>query len=184
MPWVSGFVLILFTYFSFAGLSNCYQGFRPWDEQRNGQSRRPHYTFCCTGTISQIQKTSIVTDERKITNHSIKTRTGDAGVVRLPGPLSLLLLLLAGRLCFLRIAHRNHRPGATGIQPAGQGVGPGDGGPRCPSWLRGNPPVQLGLAGLTKRLRKVSKTDNIPPMLYESSVHALQWLPRARQHGI
>lgn len=48
--------VVFFSIFPFicAGLSDRDQGFRPWDEQRDGQSRRPHYAFCCTGSISHL----------------------------------------------------------------------------------------------------------------------------------
>lgn len=102
---------------------------------------------------------------RKITDHSVKTCTGDAGVVRLPGPLSVLLLLPAGRLRFLCAAHWDHRPGATGIQPAGRGVGPGDGGPSRPSRLGENPSVQLRLAGLRNVGARRPKLTTFPHAL-------------------
>lgn len=102
---------------------------------------------------------------RKATDHSVKTCTGDAGVVRLPGPLSVLLLLPAGRLRFLRAAHWDHRPGATGIQPAGRGVGPGDGGPGRPSRVRENPSVQLRLTGLRNVGARRPKLTTFPHAL-------------------
>ncbi|KAE8292141.1 Synaptic vesicle 2-related protein [Larimichthys crocea] len=89
------------------------------NKQWNGQSRCPHYTFCCTG---------------------------DVGVICVPRSLRVLLLLPPSCRRLLCTANRDNRPGPAGVQPPR--VGTGDGGPGLFSWLRENPSVQLRLAGL------------------------------------
>lgn len=51
-----------------AGLSNSDQSFRSWNEQRDGQGRRPHHAFCCAGIFFRftVLKERLNTRKKKI----------------------------------------------------------------------------------------------------------------------
>lgn len=132
-----------------AGVSNGDKGFGPGNEQRNGKSRRPHHTVCRTGegTLRSASVNTVATREALGLLIRLFTVPGDAGIVGVPGSVCVLLLLPVRCRRLLRAAHRDHRTGPAGVQPAP--VGPGDGGPRLVPQLRQDPPFLLGVAGLT-----------------------------------
>lgn len=84
-----------------AGVSNSDQGFRSGNQQWNGQSWCPHYTFCCTGNNLRFPRLN--TSQRKTAgNIFVLHPAGDVGVVCVPRSVGLLLLLPSSRHRLLR----------------------------------------------------------------------------------
>lgn len=124
-----------------AGVSDSHQGFRSGNQQWDGQSRCPHYTFCCTGNI--LQFSHLKSSHRK--NSAIifvcagLHPSGDAGVICVLGSVRVLLLLPPSCHRLMCTANWDDWPGTAGVQPPR--VGPGDGGACLLSRLRKNPSV-------------------------------------------
>ena len=128
-----------------AGVSNSDQGFRSGNQQWNGQSWCPHYTFCCTGNNLRFPRLN--TSQRKTAGIIFVLHpAGDVGVVCVPRSVGLLLLLPSSRHRLLRTPDWDNRPRPAGVQSPR--VGPGDGGPGLHPRLREDPSVQLRLPGL------------------------------------
>lgn len=72
---------------------------------------------------------------------------GDAGIVGVPGPVCVLLLLPLRCHRLLRPAHRDDGPGPAGVQP--ERVGPGNDGPRLVPRFSEDPSFLLGVTGLS-----------------------------------
>lgn len=88
------------------GVSNGNQGFGFGNKQRNGESGGPYYTFCCTGKgrPSPVEPKSGTRQEMWLLM-GWPCLEGDAGILRVPGSVCVLLLLPLRRHRLLRAAH-------------------------------------------------------------------------------